>query len=187
MITKTPNTLLGRLCDGPSQRDWERFVQLFTPLLERWFVRFGIPSADIEDLLQELFSVLVVQFTKFQYDPNRSFRAWLFTISRRLALSWNQRKMRLGEAQGGLSDLVEKDLLQAFDEQEYSQFILERGLALVQKDFEESTWQIFRAVAIEGKTGAEVAEQFGTTPNAVYLIRGRVLARLRMELKDFRE
>ena len=39
-------------------------------------------------------------------------------------------------------------------------------------------------VAVEGRSGVEVARQFGVTPNAVYLARGRVLARLREELAD---
>ena len=37
-------------------------------------------------------------------------------------------------------------------------------------------------VAIEGRPGVEVAREFGVTVNAVYLARGRVVARLREEL-----
>ena len=43
---------------------------------------------------------------------------------------------------------------------------------------------MFWQVTVAGQPGTEVARQFGVTPNAVYLARGRVLARLRQELTD---
>jgi RNA polymerase sigma-70 factor (ECF subfamily) len=56
-----------------------------------------------------------------------------------------------------------------------------RALELMQRDFEERSWQAFWRVVIEGQNPKEVAAQLQMTPNAVYLAKGRVLARLREE------
>jgi len=161
-------------------------VQLFTPLMQRWVKLFSIPENDTDDFLQELFTLLVVQIPKFQYDPEKSFRGWLYTISRRLAVAWAQRKRWAKGDFSSTVSVISEDPREAIDEQEYTRYLVQRGLAIIQRDFPETSWKIFQAVAIEGKSGAEVAQEFQTTPNAVYLIRSRVLARLRAELDGFR-
>ena len=84
---ETPISLLRRLCRSPAEPDWERFVALFTPLLSRWGRRLSVPPPDIEDLLQDVFTVLFRKFPEFQYDPSKSFRAWLWTVFHRQTLA----------------------------------------------------------------------------------------------------
>ena len=52
----------------------------------------------------------------------------------------------------------------------------------MEADFTPETWQAFWEVTVNGRPAAEVAASLGTTVNAVYLARGRVLRRLRTEL-----
>lgn len=178
----TPATLLHRLCDQPVSADWERFVRLFTPLLRRWAVRFGVSDGSVEDLLQELFVVLIQKLPEFRYDPSRSFRAWLWTVFRRSALAWQKRQRRTGPALEVLDELASPDSIAEATETEYRRYLLSRIMQIVQTDFPETTWQIFQQVVIAGRPGVEVAREFGVTVNAVYLARSRVLARLREEL-----
>lgn len=175
----TPATLLHRLCGQSAPGDWERFVRLFTPLLRRWAGRIGVSHDDAEDLLQEVFALLIVKLPEFRYDPTRSFRAWLWTVFRHSALAWHKRQPRVSPM---LDELDSPDLIAEAAEAEYRRYLLSRIMQIVQTDFPESTWSVFKQLAIEGRSGVEVARQFGMTVNAVYLARGRVLARLRLEL-----
>lgn len=178
----TPATLLYRLCEQPDSGDWERFVRLFTPLLRRWAVRFGVNGNSVEDLLQELFVVLIQKLPEFRYDPSRSFRAWLWTVFRHSIVAWQKRQPRTGPALDQLEELASPDAIAEATEDEYRRYLLSRIVQLVQTDFPATTWQIFQQVVIAGRPGVDVAREFGVTVNAVYLARSRVLARLREEL-----
>lgn len=178
----TPATLLHRLCGTPAPADWERFVRLFTPLLQRWARRLGATEGEAEDLLQECFIILIRKLPEFRYDPQRSFRAWLWTVFRHSAIAWRKRHPRSIQGLEQLEALATPDGVDEATEAEYRRYLLGRIMILVRTDFPEPTWQIFRQVAIEGRPAATVAREFGVSVNAVYLARGRVLARLREEL-----
>ena len=177
----TPATLLHRLCDEPTARDWEHFVRLFTPLLRRWAARFNVDGAAAEDVLQEVFVLLIRELPNFKYDPTRSFRAWLWTVFRNAILAWRKRQWKAG-SELDPDGIASPDLIAEATEAEYRQYLIGRIIQIVQADFPATTWRIFQQVAIEGRSGQEVADNCGVTVNAVYLARSRVLARLREEL-----
>lgn len=179
---ETPATLLHRLCGHPATGDWERFVRLFTPLLRRWAGRFGVNDGAAEDLLQDVFLLLIRKLPDLQYDPERSFRAWLWTVFRRAALAWLKRQPRPRTSLEQLEELASPDSIVEATEAEYRRYLLGRITEIVQADFPGTTWDIFQLVALQGRPAAEVAVEFGVTVNAVYLARSRVMARLRLEL-----
>ena len=184
-MTNTPVSLLERLRLQPDEEHWERFLVLFTPLLSRWGHRLGVPAADTEDLLQEVFLVLFRKLPEFRYDPTKSFRAWLWTVFHRQTLAWRKQQTRnLPLTVEQLEALASPDSVLEATEAEYRRALQDRILHIIRTDFPPPTWEIFWQVTVEGRSGIEVARQFGVTPNAVYLARGRVLARLRQELAD---
>src|SRR6516165_5071035 len=79
-MTETPISLLERLRRPASADDWTRFVKLYTPLLHRWAKRLGLDAEEADDLVQEVFAVLVRKLPEFRYDPGRRFRGWLWTV-----------------------------------------------------------------------------------------------------------
>jgi RNA polymerase sigma-70 factor (ECF subfamily) len=52
---------------------------------------------------------------------------------------------------------------------------------LVEKNFEPMTVQAFRRLALDGASGADVAQELGLSVAAVYVAKSRVLARIREE------
>jgi RNA polymerase sigma-70 factor (ECF subfamily) len=186
-MTETPVTLLDRMRRQPNEgAHWERFVRLFTPILSRWANRLGVSASDTDDLLQETFTLLIKKLPVFDYDAQRSFRAWLWTVFRHHFLAWRKRQANLQKyAEVEVDSLPSPDPNIAVVEAEYRYQLLDRALKLVRTDFPDPSWQIFWQCAVEGKPGIEVAKHFGVSPNAVYLIRGRVLARLREEITGF--
>jgi RNA polymerase sigma-70 factor (ECF subfamily) len=179
----TPATLLERVRQPTDAAAWRQFVQLYTPLLYHWARRLGLQSADAADLVQEVFLGLCNALPHFRYDRQRSFRAWLFTLTRHKWQDWRRRRVPVpvGDIDAAAADPLD-DGPAALEETEYRAHLCGRALRLIQREFAPATWQTFWATVVEGRSAVEVARQFGLTPNAVYLARGRVLRRLREEL-----
>ena len=66
--------LLDQLRDQAASQSWIRFVDLYTPLLHYWASRLpGMQEADIHDLVQDVFLILLAKLPTFHYDQGRSF------------------------------------------------------------------------------------------------------------------
>ncbi len=181
-VDQTPVSLLVRLKQPGAAEAWTRFVYLFTPLLDRWAHALGLQDADAEDVVQDVFCILVKRLPEFVYDPQRSFRAWLWTILRN---AWRDRQQRqkiplLSAAT--IDRRAAPDDIDGITEEEYRHFLAGRALQIMQADFAPTTWRAFWGVVVEGRPGAEVARELGVSVNAVYQARSRVLSRLRQEL-----
>ncbi len=179
----TPVSLLEQFHDPDPGAAWDRFAALYTPLLRLWAGRLGATGADAEDLVQDVFAVLVRALPDFRYDRDGRFRGWLWTVTRNKARERTRR--RAGEPTTGPLDGREPatdDPAVEFDEREYRDRLTRRAMDLMRTDFDPPTWRAFWETAVEGRPAPAVAAELGLTPNAVYLARGRVLRRLRAEL-----
>ena len=72
-------SLLDRLRKEGSRADWERFVSLYTPLLEHWAQRLA-PRDGVDDLVQDVLLKVMQKLQSFAGEGDRSFLAWLRTI-----------------------------------------------------------------------------------------------------------
>jgi RNA polymerase sigma-70 factor, ECF subfamily len=177
----TPATLLEQVRHAHNQTAWEHFVRLYTPLLLNLARKLKLQEADTADMVQDVFVALVQAMPHFQYDRNRSFRAWLGT----LALNrWRDRlrkrvAMPVGHADPVWEALAAVDPKEAFEETEYRETLLSRALALVRPEFSPGVWEMFRLTTLSGIAPAEAARRLDATANAVYLARARVVRRLR--------
>jgi RNA polymerase sigma-70 factor (ECF subfamily) len=185
-MQSTSPSLLQRLRQPSDHEAWNRFVQLYTPLLYHWLHQAGYSPSDADDLVQDVFTVLFTLMPRFSYDHNGSFRAWLRTVALN---KWREhaRKRRRATSpldEGGVVDLAMADPAEQFWEQDHRGYLVRRALELMQTDFPERTWKACWRVVVEGKKAAEVAEELHTTVGAVHAARFRVLARLREELAD---
>ncbi len=136
--------------------------------------RQGVPGADVEDAVQEVF--LVVYRRVGEYEDRGSIRAWLFTISRQVASHYRRSASRRDRKERALSaePLEQPDALDARERAEavsvVNDFLAEIG---------EEQAMVFYLVEIEGLTAPEVASSLGVNLNTVY---GRLrLARKRFE------
>lgn len=80
-MNTTPVSLLVRLCQSRDDDAWQRIVELYTPLLLYWGRRLGLQEADVADLVQEVFAVLVEALPRFESRQGERFRGWLWTIT----------------------------------------------------------------------------------------------------------
>ncbi len=183
-MNTTPVSLLKKLRTPGEEGAWTRFVQLYTPLLYHWALSVGLQEQDASDLIQDVFVLLIQKLPQFEYDPKRSFRAWLRTVAlnrlrdtkRTGRLDPKPKDPRLLEGQS------QADPLESFWEEEYQQMLLSRALTIMQAEFQSATWRACWETIVGGRPAAEVAQELGLSENAVYIAKCRVLKRLRQEL-----
>jgi RNA polymerase sigma-70 factor (ECF subfamily) len=166
---------------------WERFVNLYTPLLERWCHQWELQPADAANIRQEVFLAVTRHIGDYQRDKG-SFRNWLWVITHNKVADFF--RSEAGQAAPGGSDAWKKmqqvsfrdpdDTRSGSDDEDLA-LLYRRATELIARDFEETTWKAFVMVVIEDRTPAEAATELGISANAVYLAKGRVLSRLREE------
>jgi RNA polymerase sigma-70 factor (ECF subfamily) len=184
-MSRTPASLLERLRQPDPGPAWDRLVALYAPLVHLWATRAGLQDADAADLVQDVFTTLVQQLPTFRYDPSKSFRAWLKTVTLNL---WRARRRRAAPRPlDGVPEPAVADPADAFWDGEYRRHLAAWALHAMQTEFEDRTWRACWLTAVEGRPPAEVAAGLGMTVGAVYTARCRVLARLREELKGMLE
>jgi RNA polymerase sigma-70 factor (ECF subfamily) len=184
----TSVSLLERLRRPDDQAAWGRFVDLYAPLMFFWARRLGLQQQDAADLVQDVFLVLVRKLPEFTYDPQKSFRNWLRTVF--MNKSRERRRRHAGPApagEAGLSGLAAPDEVVLIDEADHQKHLTLRALQLMQAELESNTWRACWEQVVRGRPAAEVAAELGMTVNAAYLARGRVLRRLRQEMKGLLE
>ena len=176
------NNLLDRLRRDGTRPDWERFVNLYGPLLEHWAQRLARPD-DVADLVQDVLLLVMQKLRSFAGEGDRSFLAWLRTVllnrwrdlCRRAATRPSLDNFATLEAVAGddLGDTVAAD---------DRKFLVRRALQIMQADFEPTTWRAcWETVAID-RPAAEVAAELGVSVEVVYSASYRVIRRLRSEL-----
>jgi RNA polymerase sigma-70 factor (ECF subfamily) len=185
---ETPASLLERLWQPGDQDAWARFVELYTPLLYSWARRAGLREPDAADLVQDVFTVLIRKLPEFRYDRDRSFRAWLRTVTLN---KWRENRRRAVPVHdpGGppLEEIAAPEDGDSFEETEYRRHLVGRALELIWNDFQPTTWEAWCAHGLAGRPAAAVAGELGLTVKAVYLAKARVLRRLRQELAGLLE
>ncbi len=168
---------------------WTRFVELYTPLMCHWARKIGVPNQDVDDFVQDVFTVLVKDLPVFDYDQARRFRGWLWTVT---INKWNerQRKFKVPSRSVELTTDPPDSRPDPSDEMidsEYRTMIIRQASQLISRDFEPETWSAFCQFMIDDKPAREVARALQMSENAVYLAKARVLRRLREELSGIIE
>jgi RNA polymerase sigma-70 factor (ECF subfamily) len=184
-MTTTPASLLERLRQPNREAAWDRFVKLYTPLLAHWGRRLGLSGPDADDLLQDVFTLLVRKLPEFEYDRTKRFRAWLWTVT----LNKHREKLRRHElaiqqtSNGALGQLAGSDTALQLDETEYRHYVVQRALQLMQAEFPLTTWKAFWEYVVAGRPASEVASELNLSLDQVYTAKSRILRCLRRELE----
>jgi RNA polymerase sigma-70 factor (ECF subfamily) len=173
---------------------WSRITNLYRPLVRFWCRQAHCPDADVEDVIQEVFSAVASGLGAFRHDrPGDSFRGWLRGIARNQVLVYFRRNQGRPRQEGGsaalgrLQELADTLPISAEDETAEVSELYRRAVEQVRGEFEERTWHMFWRAVIEGRSTAAVAEELSTTPAAVRQAKSRVLRRLKQEMGELLE
>jgi RNA polymerase sigma-70 factor (ECF subfamily) len=192
-MATTSQSLLDRLKNAPPEdADWTQLRDLYLPLIRHWLARVPGLHDEADDLVQNVFEVLVRKLPSFERQRDGAFRAWLrqITVNRIRAFG----KARQKQPRAGLGAEVDQLLAQLADpnsdlsrqwDREHDRHVTQKMLALVQSDFQPTTWQAFTRFALDGHPAAKVAQELGMSEHAVVQAKSRVLKRLRAEAGGF--
>jgi RNA polymerase sigma-70 factor (ECF subfamily) len=170
------------------QSAWSAFVDRYGPQIHAWCLRWKLQEADAQDVTQMVLLKLVRSLPNFAYDPSRSFRGWLRTLT---VHSWSdflgdQSRDVRGSADTGVAAMLNSvqarvDLVRHLEDA-FDQELLELAKEDVSRRVEPHTWEAFRLTAIEGVAAAEVAARLGIRVATVYRARHVVQTMLRESL-----
>jgi RNA polymerase sigma-70 factor (ECF subfamily) len=185
----TPVSLLGRLGRNPNDSAaWREFVRYYGRTIFLWCQHWGLQDADADDVSQEILMEVARKMRTFVYDPARSFRAWLKTLAHGAWCDWLERQRRQVRGSGDtqvlrlLQTAVARDDLVQRLEQQYDAELLEVAQAQVRLRVGPRSWEAFRLLALERRSGAEAAAELGISVGAVYVARSRVQKLLHEEI-----
>ncbi|QDU31380.1 RNA polymerase sigma factor [Anatilimnocola aggregata] len=182
----TSFTLLERVKVARNDADWDRFVNLYTPMLFAWAKRFGLGDADACDLAQDVLLILLKELPNFERGRKFSFRSWLRTIATNKCREHLRRKKP--QALDPMSALQLSDFdAEPFWEHEYRQLLVARALTVMKAEFEATTWQACWEHVVSGRKAADIGAELRLSEGAVYAAKCRVMKRLREELEGLLE
>jgi RNA polymerase sigma factor (sigma-70 family) len=187
MVESTPVSLLERLRRDRHDADWTRFDGLYRPLFQRWLAKLHVPESDRDDLISDLLIVVLNKVADFESNGRKGgFRCWLRRIlAFRVQEFWRKRAHRPGDhthAGSAIDDLaVDNHEASKLWDEEHDRYVANRLLHAIRGEFSEHVWQAFEQHALLGRDPKEIAKELGTTVNAVYLARAKVMRRLRAE------
>lgn len=188
-MADTSASLFDRLRDPADAAAWQRFVDLYTPLIRGWLRRHARLDHEADDLVQEVMAVVVRKLPQFRHEQRTgSFRRWLRTITVNcLRDFWRgQRARPRATGDSNLAELLAQledpnSALSKLWDQEHDHHVTHRLLEQIKPQFEPKTWQAFQRVTLDGIAPDRVAEELGVSVNAVFIAKSRVLSRLRQE------
>ncbi len=182
-------SLLDRLqADPRCQTSWGEFVAVYAPAIRHWCLRWGLQPSDADDVTQAVLVKLTVKLPAFDYDPTRSFRGWLKTLTHH---AWHDfvtdsaRRLRGSGDSGILGQLhslearedLESRVAAAFDRE-----LLDVAIERVRGRVAAATWAAFQLTALDNLSPADAAERLNIGVSRVYLARHRVQKLLQEEV-----
>jgi RNA polymerase sigma-70 factor (ECF subfamily) len=183
-MTTTSASLLLQLRDHSDWTAWNRFVEIYTPLIFYWARHAGLQSSDASDLVQEILTVVSQKISTFEYDNQQSFRGWLRKVAiNQMRLFWRRRKrMEQLATESLLAGLPDVKSLESSWELSYRGELVAQAMAGMKPDFAPKTWEALTEWLPGHETAEAVAKRHNVSTWTLYAAKSRMLKRLRDEL-----
>ncbi len=129
----------------------------------------------------------------FAYDPSRSFRSWLKTLTQHAWSDLVASRKRADQGSGDcqvdelLHNLAARDDLATQLDAEFDRELLEAAMVRVRLRVRPQTWEAFRLTALEGLSGAAAADQLKMRVATVFNAKSKVHRMLQEELRKLED
>ena len=191
MNIATSATLVEKLKHSDDNQAWDRFYELYAPLILGFTRQRGFSETTAKDILQETMCQLLQYVPGFNYDPQRGqFRSYLLRVvmsrmSKHIAKCSSTILVTCPpEYQAEIPDPKSTTPGDEF-EKLWKKNLMQQALTRVRAKVKSLTWKSFECYVLrEDKTAEEVASTLGINKNMVYQHKNRVIELLRQEVKN---
>lgn len=188
----TRESLVGRLVDLDDRPRWQEFFDTYWRLIYGVARKAGLSDAEAQDVVQETVITVSKNISKYERAAG-SFKGWLLHITRwRIADQFRKRpprgaggrdRSRAGTATiERIPDPDGIDLEVAWQE-EWQQNLLTAALERVKRKVDARHYQIFDCAVVKQWSAAKVAKELSVNIAQVYLVKHRLSALLKREVK----
>jgi RNA polymerase sigma-70 factor (ECF subfamily) len=165
--------------DLSDARAWQEFQARYLPRLLAWCRSKGLQRADAQDVAQEVLLRVARRMPTFLYNPALNFSGWLRSVWHNAWADYVHGREPGTRGTGDpkvheqLREITGGDLTQELADV-FRREALEEALARVQVRVSPRDWQIFRDLALLGRSGTEVGREHRLTLAAVGMVKLRV-------------
>lgn len=192
----TRYSLLSRLEDRADQDSWRDFFDTYWRLIYSVAIKSGLTEAEAQDVVQETIISVARDVEKFKHDRTvGSFKGWLRNIIRwRIADQFRKRTRASwgNPAQTGADpprpDMAElpspaDEAVELAWEQAWQANLLKAAIEIIKPRIKEEHYQIFDLYVLKQWPVKNVARALGVNVGLVYLVKFRVSALLKKEVR----
>ena len=196
----TRYSLLSRLENRGDQDSWKVFFDTYWRLIYSVALKSGLTEAEAQDVVQETIISVAKDIQKFKRDRTLgSFKGWLRNIIRWRIVDQLRRRTRAswGNASQTGEDLPPPDVAEIPDpagaaaesvwEEEWQSNLLKAALETIKPRVREEHYQIFDLYVIKQWPVRNVARALGVNVGLVYLVKYRITALLKKEIRRLEE
>ena len=196
-LLATRRSLVDRLGNWDDHSRWQEFFETYWKLIYSVARKAGLSDAEAQDVVQETVITVAKNVGKLGYDPAvGSFKGWLLNIARwRIA---DQFRKRMPGHNSRLSDdrrtfTIERVAdsnalnLEELWDREWQENLLATAMTRMKKKVAPKHFQIFDCSVRKKWPAQKVAGTLGVSVGQVYLVRHRLAALLKKEVKALQQ
>ena len=192
-------SLLSRLKEWNDHESWQEFFNTYWKLIYSVAIKAGLSDAEAQEVVQETVITVAKKMKEFKTDPAfGSFKSWLLHITQ-WRITDQLRKRQPGRSDGGhrdedpaststtnrIADPAEFELESHWNE-EWEKKLIDAALERVKGRVNAKQYQVFYLHVIKQHPAQKVARSLGVNVAQVYLVKHRLGALVRKEVKNLR-
>ncbi|WP_417847695.1 RNA polymerase sigma factor [Thalassoglobus sp.] len=179
-MPQTRISLLVQIRDLSDSESWSEFVAIYSPVITKTALRFGVQPEDVDDIRQEVFVQMMATIQRFSKDARKGrFRNYLAQITaNKIRDRWRKSSRQSGNIENPALIPDEAETTEMFEE-ELNRQVMASALLRVRGQSRETTWNCFHQHVLLKRSAALVAQELKITENAVFVNCSRITARVR--------
>ena len=192
----TRYSLLSRLQNWDDGGSWKEFFDTYWHLIYATAIKSGLTETEAQDVVQETIICVAKDIQKFKRDRDRgSFKGWLRNLTRWRIADQLRKRTPAGALLSGVdgsgspgpetAEIPDPagSALDAAWEEEWQANLLAAAMERVKYRVKAEHYQIFDLNVVKGWPVDKVAEILGVSTARVYLVKHRVAALVKKEIR----
>lgn len=193
-VLPTDPELPARLKDLSDSQTWKEFHDTYRNLIFGTARKEGLTDSEAEDVVQETLISAARNIQDFEYDPSKSFKAWLLKMTRWRSQDQIRKRLPVGkgrphpETDSPRTKTIEKVPaptrlgIEAQWDTERIEHIQDAALAAIRNKVNPKHYQIFDAYVIKGWPMEKVTAALNVKQDNVFQVKSRIVKLLATEV-----